>query len=117
MAGAVKFLFILTHVEDAWATAPAGEAERVFEQYQRIESRLGARLLDSRRLRPSNEARTLHNQSGGRRALVEGPWSTDTATMGGYYLIECDSMDEALEWAKRMPNYGHGSIEVRPIWE
>lgn len=36
---------------------------------------------------------------------------------GGFYVLECASMDEALEWAKRMLNYGHGSIEIRPFWK
>ena len=40
--------------------------------------------------------------------------------IGGFYLIECASMEEALEWAKKMPHFGdlrYAGIEVRPLWE
>jgi len=37
--------------------------------------------------------------------------------IGGFYVLDCESMKEAVEWANRMPNYGHGAIEVRPVWE
>ena len=37
--------------------------------------------------------------------------------IGGFYVLDCESMKEPVEWANRMPNYGHGAIEVRPVWE
>jgi len=115
----MKFLLILTHVEKSWDRAPAGEPERVYQRYMEIERELRAknRFVDSQRLRPSSEARTIRNLSDGKRVVVDGPFTSGEEVMGGYYVIECDSIDEAVEWAQHMPNYGHGSIEVRPIWE
>ena len=91
----MKFLFMPTQIEEAWAKAPPGEAERVYQQYMTLERDL----------------------ADGKRELVGEPYTNTEEVMGGYYVLECASLHEALEWAKRMPNYGHGSIEVRPFWE
>lgn len=115
----MRFLLILTQVEAAWAQAPQGEGDRVYQQYKELEQELKAKrkLVDSVRLRFSNEARTIRNLQDGTRCEKAGPYTDSKEVMGGYYVLECDGLDEAVEWARRMPNYGHGSIEVRPIWE
>jgi hypothetical protein len=74
-------------------------------------------LVASVRLRHRSEAMTLRNLANGKRRLVNGPFADTEEAWGGYYILECASMDEALAWAERMPNYGHGSIEIRPFWE
>jgi hypothetical protein len=115
----MKFMMILTQVEEAWKDAPPGAGERVFQQYMELERKLTAeqKLISSTRLRPAVEAKTLRNLPQGERTITEGPWTNTNEVMGGFYILDCVSMEEATEWAKRMPNYGHGSIEVRPIWE
>jgi len=115
----MKFLFLLTQIEEAWAKAPAGEAERVYQQYMALEKEMQeqGKLIASVRLRPRSEARTLRNLANGKRLLVEGPFAEVEEAVGGYYILECAAMDEALAWAERMPNYGHGAIEIRPFWE
>jgi len=115
----MRFLFILTQVEEAWTKAPPGAGERVYQQYMALEQELKSqgKFVDSVRLRPSGEAITLRNLADGEREILNGPFTETEEVMGGYYVLECASIDEALEWAKRMPNYGHGSIEVRPFWE
>jgi hypothetical protein len=115
----MRFLFILTQVEEAWTEAPPGAGERVYQQYMALEQELKSqgKFVDSVRLRPSGEAITLRNLADGEREILNGPFTETEEVMGGYYVLECASIDEALEWAKRMPNYGHGSIEVRPFWE
>jgi hypothetical protein len=115
----MKFLFILTQIEETWAKAPLGEGERVYQQYMALERELKSqgKFVDSVRLRPRSEARTLRNLANGTRKLVNSPYTEAKEVMGGYYVLECASIDEALGWAELLPNYGHGSIEVRPFWE
>jgi len=113
----MRFLIIVTEVEDEWTHAPPGKSERVREQYESVEKDLMVRgkLVDSVRLSPRREARTLRNLSTDERILVHGPFADARESMSGYYIIDCHSMDEAIEWAKRFPNFGHGSVEVRPV--
>jgi hypothetical protein len=115
----MKFLLLLTQIEEAWDTSPPGEAERVYQQYMAIERELKAqgKFVDSVRLRSRREAKTLRNLLSGQRELVDGPCFDSREAIGGFYVLDCASMEEAVEWASRMPNYGHGAIEIRPFWE
>jgi hypothetical protein len=47
--------------------------------------------------------------------ITDGPFAETTEQLGGYYLIDVDDLDRALEWAKKCPGAKHGSIEVRPV--
>ncbi len=53
----------------------------------------------------------------GRRLVTDGPFAETKEVLGGYYLLECDDLDTALDAAARCPGAGAGSIEVRPIVE
>ena len=48
---------------------------------------------------------------------VDGPFAETKEHLGGYYLIDCDDLDDALDWAAKMPAATYGSIEVRPLME
>ena len=115
----MRFLLILTQIQEKWAEAPPGEGERIYQEYMSVERELKAqgKFVDSLRLRFKNEGKTVRNLADGKRTVVDGPFTESKESMGGLYILECASMDEALAWAQRLPNYGHGAIEIRPIWE
>src|SRR5262245_36494820 len=48
--------------------------------------------------------------------VTDGPYAELKEALGGYFLFECASMDEALDWAARIPAAEHGAIEVRPVF-
>ena len=47
----------------------------------------------------------------------DGPFAETKEQMGGYFVVDCKDLDEAIEVASKIPAATHGSIEVRPIWE
>lgn len=51
----------------------------------------------------------------GKRVVTDGPFAETKEVLGGYYLLECDSLDEAIGWAAQLPNAPYGSVEVRPV--
>jgi hypothetical protein len=51
----------------------------------------------------------------GNRLITDGPYAETKEVLGGYYIVHCDNLDEALEAAARCPGALFGSIEVRPI--
>ena len=53
--------------------------------------------------------------AGGRTTLVDGPFAETKEHLGGYYLIETDTLDQALAWAAKLPVVGDGAVEVRPL--
>jgi hypothetical protein len=74
-------------------------------------------LRGGQRLRPSALATTVRVKDG-QRLLSDGPYAETKEQLGGYYLIEARNLDEAVDWASKMPHLERGgSVEVRPIWE
>lgn len=117
----MKFLLLLTQDGAAWQREPQAEKDRTFNEHMKVYAELEARkkLVDSIRLRPSAEAKTVRMKAG-KRVAVDGPFCETKEQIGGLYVIECDSMDEAIAWAMKMPHFGdlrYAGIEVRPVWE
>jgi hypothetical protein len=53
--------------------------------------------------------------SGGQRQVQDGPFTDTHEHLGGYFIVEVASLDQALEWAARAPCAAAGSVEVRPV--
>jgi hypothetical protein len=51
----------------------------------------------------------------GNSVVTDGPFAETKEQLGGYYLLECKDLDEALKWAAKIPSARYGTIEVRPI--
>jgi hypothetical protein len=67
-------------------------------------------------LQPTSTARTVRERDG-KILTTDGPFAETKEQLGGYYLLKCESEEDAIEAASRMPNVGQGSTEVRPIME
>jgi hypothetical protein len=53
----------------------------------------------------------------GKRIVTDGPFIESKEVIGGYYVIDVANLDEALDWAAKIPNSHFGTIEVRPVME
>jgi hypothetical protein len=75
----------------------------------------GVRKFGSR-LRPVSDATTVQVR-GGEVLLSDGPFAETKEQIGGFDLLECEDLDEAIEVASKHPGARFGTIEVRPLWE
>jgi hypothetical protein len=73
-------------------------------------------LQGGERLRPTSDATTVRVRNGETLA-TDGPFMETKEQLGGYFLVDCQDLDEAIDVAARLPGARSGSIEVRPIWE
>ena len=71
-------------------------------------------MIAGEALHPTSSATTVR-QRDGKFLTTDGPFAETKEQLGGFYLVECKDLDEALSWAKKMPNIGRGSMEVRPV--
>jgi len=53
----------------------------------------------------------------GKITTIDGPFAETKEQLGGYYMLNCENLDQAIEWAAKIPGAKDGSIEIRPIWE
>jgi hypothetical protein len=67
-------------------------------------------------LYPTSSATTLRFDAEGKSLTTDGPFAETKEQLGGYYLLECDNLDEAIAAASRMPLRG-GSVEIRPVMQ
>ena len=74
-------------------------------------------LIGAEPLAPTTSATTVRMQDG-RAFVTDGPFAETKEHLAGYYIIECENLDEAIEWAARIPTRcrgGEGCIEIRPM--
>ena len=65
-------------------------------------------------LQPTSQATSVTTR-GGERVVTDGPFAETKEQLGGYYLLEIDNLDDAIEAAGRCPAAAYGTIELRPI--
>lgn len=71
-------------------------------------------LIESQQLEHGRAARTVRVRDG-KTSIIDGPFAETKEILGGYNLIEANSLDEAVKIAQEFPWIGTGSIEVRPV--
>jgi hypothetical protein len=65
-------------------------------------------------LYPTQTATTVRVR-GDDRTVTDGPFAETKEQLGGFYLVDCKDLDEAIEWAAKIPGAQSGSVEIRPV--
>ena len=73
-------------------------------------------LVDGYALQDADTATTVQVRNG-ERIVTDGPFIESKEVIGGYYVIDVANLDEALDWAAKIPNVHFGTVEVRPVME
>jgi hypothetical protein len=115
---AMRYLLMICTDEVAYEALSAEEAATNFAGYVSWMDDANERgvLQGGERLRPTTDATTVQVRDG-KVLTADGPFAETKEQVGGYYLVDCANLDEAIELAAGLPAARHGSIEVRPIWE
>jgi len=72
-------------------------------------------LISNSDLAPVANATTVRVRND-KTLITDGPFAETPEQLGGYFLVECKDLDEAIRWAKKIPTAKYGSIEVQPLW-
>ena len=114
----MKYLLTLYRDESRFADRSPEELQqnmRRWDAYTREAVEAGVHL-GGEGLQPSATATTVRIEESGDHIVSDGPFAETKEQLGGYYLLACKDLDEALEWAKRIPMPG-GGVEVRPVMD
>ena len=112
----MRYLLLICSDKNQAPPSPS-QMEAIVQGHGRFAQELHAsgKMVHGERLRPDADGSRVRFKAG-QRQIMDGPFTETKEALGGFYLIECDSREEALEWAKKVP-LGEGAfIEVRPIW-
>lgn len=112
----MQYLLLIYGEESAWADISPERASEIMQAYFAYTDKLknAGVYLAGDELDVVAKAKSVRGVGG--THVVDGPFVDTKETLGGYYLIQCASEDEALNWAKQAPTMLHGGgIELRPV--
>jgi hypothetical protein len=114
----MRYLLMICTDESADAAMSPDEGQSRLADYMAFGEEMGRRgvLQGGERLRPTTDATTVQVRDG-KVLTADGPFAETKEQIGGFYLVDCTNLDEAIEVAAKIPGARAGSIEVRPIWE
>jgi hypothetical protein len=113
----MQYLLMCCIDEELWSRLPDSQKGPLMQEYEALLQDIGRRgqLRASVKLRPSSTSTTVRARNG-KPAVTDGPFAETKEQLGGYHLVECKDLDEALAIAARIPTVRvGGSIEVRPV--
>ena len=113
----MRYLLLICTDETADEARSPEEGAASMAEYGVFMEEMGKRgvLQGGERLRPTTDATTVRVRDG-EILTSDGPFAETKEQVGGYFVVDCKNLDDAIEVAGKIPGARFGSIEVRPIW-
>jgi hypothetical protein len=113
----MQYMLLIYGDERAWNDAPSAEAGKMSAGFAEFTQGIvkSGHFRAGGRLKPTTSATTVREKQG-KLITVDGPFAETKEQLGGYYLIECRDLDEAIAIAKRVPASPSSSVEIRPLF-
>ena len=113
----MQYLLMCCFDEQQWAQLPDAQKGQIMQEYRAFIQSLvtSGHYRASAQLQPTPMATTVREHHG-QRVITDGPFAETKEQLGGYHLVECRDLDEALAIAGRIPTLRvGGAVEVRPV--
>ena len=114
----MRYLLLIYADESGMMDVTPEQMEAEMEAYRAFGAAVDAEgiMRGGDALQPTSSATTVRVRDG-KTIMTDGPFAETREQLGGYYMVECDTLDQAIDAARRIPGAGYGSVEVRPIME
>jgi hypothetical protein len=115
----MRYLALLGADELATPAPGTPERDQMHAGYVRFAEQAADAILAGEALQPAATARTVRHGDGGEPLVTDGPYAETAEALGGFYVLEADTLDDAIALAREIPNARHGWIAVRPfvMWQ
>jgi hypothetical protein len=112
----MEFVALIYNDEAAWEGTGEDDRMSIYDRYLKLseEGRVAGVVKGGNELQPVDTATTVRLRDG-QMTVVDGPYAEVKEALGGYFLFDCASIEEAIEWAARIPAAETGAVEVRPV--
>jgi hypothetical protein len=114
----MKYMLLMYANETETQELTQEEAQALFQTWQALlkEAKDAGVLLSNTGLSPTANATTVRVRD--RQTLcTDGPFAETHEQLGGFFMLECRDIDEAIGWAAKIPHAKYGSVEIRPLWD
>lgn len=114
----MKYLCLIYTNEQDGANMTPAEQEATMSAYYAFTNEIQEAGVNvgGEALQPTATATSVRVRNG-KTVTTDGPFAETKEQLGGYYMLNCENLDEAIKWAAKIPGAKLGTIEVRPIWE
>jgi hypothetical protein len=112
----MKYLILMTSLEGAWEALSESEQQGVMAQHDAFQRKLESEGRFVATYHVQDEARTVRRSATGEITTTSEPFSGRRECVGGLYVIEADSIEEATRWAQES-RFIPGANEVRPLYD
>jgi hypothetical protein len=114
----MQYLALIYQDSNGRETVSDEDVQKMYAAYRAFgeEAEKRGAMRGGNELQPATTATTVRVRNG-ETMVTDGPFAETKETLGGYYLLECDSLDDAVDLAAKIPGAQYGSIEVRPVVE
>ena len=89
-------------------------AKKTWAEFRQEMAASGA-LITSSGVPPGTSVTTVRVRDD-KTMITDGPFAETHEQLGGYFVMECQDLEEAIRWAEKIPTAKYGSIEIRPLW-
>jgi hypothetical protein len=115
--GLLKVMALIYGDQSRWDELSAEEREAVYGRYRAFseQAREAGVMVGGGELASPRDATTVRVRSD-ETLVTDGPYAEVKEALGGYFVLECDSLEEAVDYAARIPGAEHGAVEVRPVY-
>ena len=114
----MRYMLLINSEEAREANMTEEDGAKIMAAYGKFTTDLqdAGAYVGADRLQPTTMATTVRVRNG-QTLTTDGPFAETKEQLGGYYIINAKDLDDALQWAARVPSATDGSVEVRPVWE
>jgi hypothetical protein len=114
-----KYLVLIYGDEQKWAAMPDQERQRLADGHAAFAAAAGSAVLGGHELQQPSKGTSLRRGRSDRPLVTDGPFVESKEGIGGFYLLEADDRDAAIELASRLPELAvdHSGVEIRPVLE
>jgi hypothetical protein len=114
----MKYMLLIYHDETAWDALTEAERQEIYLEYRQLidELQTGGKYLVGDQLQATTTASSVRVRKGN-QMVTDGPFAETREQLGGFFLIEAKSLEEANSIAGRIPSARMGTVEVRPVVE
>ena len=109
----MEYLALIHGDESTWEAMADDERQGVYQRYMKFAER--AEVVGGAELQPTATATTVRLRDG-ERLVTDGPYAEVKEALGGFFILQADSIDDACRIAAEIPAAEHGAIEVRPVF-
>jgi hypothetical protein len=112
----MRYALLIYGDESANSQASEAETDAVMAAHNAFAERYREQILGGEALLDTSSATTVRVRNN-KTLTTDGPFAETKEQLGGFYLVKCNDLDEALQIAANLPGVEHGSIEVRPLMD